>query len=81
MAAAEGLTGRRARQPPATTRLNAARLARRQAVHQLDAWGFPHGSDGDAESGRGLCLVAALDAAWGVVEREVGKTVGAEPKV
>lgn len=116
-----------------------ARLARRLAVHQLDTWGFPHGSDvsdaaahivaelaanaithgrvagrdfelrltrrepntlrievadarsdrlprreppeGDAESGRGLCLVAALAAAWGVIEREVGKTVWAELKV
>ncbi|MGW6025411.1 ATP-binding protein [Streptomyces sp. NPDC055099] len=32
----------------------------------------------DAESGRGLLLVAALADAWGVVEREVGKTVWAE---
>ncbi|MEV6753118.1 ATP-binding protein [Streptomyces sp. NPDC051214] len=31
----------------------------------------------DAESGRGLLLVAALADAWGVDEREVGKTVWA----
>lgn len=113
-----------------------ARLARRLAVHQLDAWGVPYGSelsddvavvvaelaanavvhgyvpgrdfelrltaigaDGvrievsdargerrpelcaeatDAEAGRGLRLVEALAAKWGVAERMVGKTVWAE---
>ncbi|WP_190136330.1 ATP-binding protein [Streptomyces longispororuber] len=32
----------------------------------------------DAESGRGLVLVAALAQAWGVAGRDVGKTVWAE---
>ncbi|MGW7076764.1 ATP-binding protein [Streptomyces sp. NPDC054866] len=114
-----------------------ARLARRLAAHQLEAWGIPHGSDlsdaaahitaelaanavthghvpgrdfelrltytesartlrievsdarGDrvpqlcppdpeAESGRGLRLVEATAATWGVTERLIGKTVWAE---
>ncbi|MFE9772251.1 ATP-binding protein [Streptomyces sp. NPDC005931] len=115
-----------------------ARLARRLTAHQLDAWGFPHGSEpndtaqhvvgelaanavthgrvpgrdfeirlrlllpdatlrievsdargdrlpvpgdvGDTygEGGRGLRLVAALSRAWGVADRDVGKTVWAE---
>ncbi|MBW5425588.1 ATP-binding protein [Streptomyces sp. BG9H] len=113
-----------------------ARLARRLTVHQVDAWGFPQGSDAseaaahivaefaanavthgrvsgrdfelrllrrepdtlrievadargdllprsqpdgaEAESGRGLWLVEAFATAWGVTEREVGKTVWAE---
>lgn len=114
-----------------------ARLARRLAAHQLEAWGIPHGSDlsdaaahitaelaanavthghvpgrdfelrlsyaestrtlrievsdarGDrapelrppdpeAETGRGLRLVEATAAAWGVTERLIGKTVWAE---
>jgi anti-sigma regulatory factor (Ser/Thr protein kinase) len=32
----------------------------------------------DAESGRGLLLVAALSRAWGIAPRDVGKTVWAE---
>ncbi|MEV6758930.1 ATP-binding protein [Streptomyces sp. NPDC051214] len=115
-----------------------ARLARRLAAHQLEAWGIPHGSDlsdaaahitaelaanavthghvpgrdfelrlfyaestrtlrievvdarGDrvpelrrlddpeAETGRGLRLVEAIAATWGVAERRIGKTVWAE---
>lgn len=112
-----------------------ARLARRLAVHQLDEWGVPYGSElsddvavvvaelatnavvhgyvpgrdfelrltagadglrievsdareerlpvlcqraADAEAGRGLRLVEALAAKWGVAERGVGKTVWAE---
>ncbi|MFI6893754.1 ATP-binding protein [Streptomyces sp. NPDC050256] len=112
-----------------------ARLARRLAVHQLDEWGVPYGSELsddvavivaelaanavvhgyvpgrdfelrltagtggvrvevsdaraerrpemcakaiDAEAGRGLLLVEALAAKWGVAERVVGKTVWAE---
>lgn len=115
-----------------------ARLARRLATHQLEAWGIPHGSDlsdaaahitaelaanavthghvpgrdfelrlfyaesartlrievadarGDrvpelrrpddpeAETGRGLRLVEAIAATWGVTERRIGKTVWAE---
>ncbi|MBT2488661.1 ATP-binding protein [Streptomyces sp. ISL-96] len=115
-----------------------ARLARYLAVHQLDAWGIPYGSDlsdsvatvvgelaanavthgrvpgrdfelrialgaqairievsdtrtesrppapghatpppADAEAGRGLLLVQALSLAWGVEQRQVGKTVWA----
>ncbi|MGW2231581.1 ATP-binding protein [Streptomyces formicae] len=34
--------------------------------------------DGDAESGRGLLLVAALADKWGVVERDPGKIVWCE---
>ncbi|MFC8131291.1 ATP-binding protein [Streptomyces sp. NPDC057302] len=34
--------------------------------------------DPEAESGRGLRLVEATDATWGVVERLIGKTVWAE---
>ncbi|MFI6864279.1 ATP-binding protein [Streptomyces sp. NPDC050421] len=112
-----------------------ARLARRLAVHQLDEWGVPYGSELsddvavivaelaanavvhgcvpgrdfelrltagagglrievsdarrerrpelcaeaiDAEAGRGLRLVEALAAKWGVAERVVGKTVWAD---
>ncbi|WP_055552474.1 ATP-binding protein [Streptomyces kanamyceticus] len=36
------------------------------------------GGDGDAESGRGLLLVAALADKWGVVERDPGKIVWCE---
>ncbi|CAM5702941.1 ATP-binding protein [Streptomyces aurantiogriseus] len=35
-------------------------------------------TDPDAEGGRGLLLVTILARTWGVVEREVGKTVWAE---
>ncbi|MCX5284888.1 MULTISPECIES: ATP-binding protein [unclassified Streptomyces] len=38
------------------------------------------GAGGDAESGRGLRIVAALSTAWGVEDRQVGKTVWAELK-
>lgn len=36
------------------------------------------GAGPDAEGGRGLRIVAALSTAWGVAERQVGKTVWAE---
>ncbi|MEV0526400.1 ATP-binding protein [Streptomyces sp. NPDC050439] len=36
------------------------------------------GADDDAESGRGLLLVAALADKWGVMERDPGKTVWCE---
>ncbi|MFD9073005.1 ATP-binding protein [Streptomyces lasiicapitis] len=39
--------------------------------------GSPQPPDGDAESGRGLVLVEALAARWGVDARPVGKTVWA----
>ncbi|MEU4492997.1 ATP-binding protein [Streptomyces sp. NPDC023998] len=112
-----------------------ARLARHLAVHQLDGWDIPYGSDvsdsaaqiiaefaanavtharvpgrdfelrltlapkalrievsdargerepaptpttADAETGRGLLLVEAVAAKWGVANRLVGKTVWAE---
>lgn len=112
-----------------------ARLARRLATQQLEAWGHPHDgevsravqhvvaelaanavthgrvpgrdfelrllllpegtlrvevsdtrgdrrlrivTDPEAEGGRGLILVTVLARTWGVVEREVGKTVWAE---
>ncbi|MBW5421617.1 ATP-binding protein [Streptomyces sp. BG9H] len=38
----------------------------------------PEPPEADGESGRGLVIVAALAAEWGVVERQVGKTVWAE---
>ncbi|MFD6922014.1 ATP-binding protein [Streptomyces sp. NPDC059944] len=38
------------------------------------------GAGADAESGRGLRIVAALSSAWGTEDRQVGKTVWAELK-
>ncbi|MFC4503768.1 MULTISPECIES: ATP-binding protein [Streptomyces] len=37
--------------------------------------------DADAEGGRGLIVVTVLSRAWGVTEREVGKTVWAEVRL
>ncbi|MFF0478177.1 hypothetical protein [Streptomyces sp. NPDC004284] len=69
-----------------------ARLARRLALHQLDRWRLPYGSETSDttgllvaelaaldEGGRGLLLVEALASRWEVLDRvPVGKTVRAE---
>ncbi|MET8831773.1 ATP-binding protein [Streptomyces sp. NPDC004610] len=35
-------------------------------------------TDADAENGRGLIIVTLLSLAWGVADRQIGKTVWAE---